>query len=720
MLKLKKLTFTYSLKYFMIFLNNKKIRIFPGTKLSFMFILNFRLKKYISFFKNLIKKKSRKEFRFFSIYNSHKLVTTLSIFSSDCGFKKFRVLRNNIKGGSRRYAFLKFIMYQNLRYFFLKTLKFPKYKLTLPKLLKINALPYSTIKLFAAEKIRENRRFQAELKKQLNAARMLRWKKHLEQLRQERMEELGISEIEVLSNAADIGETANYYFKHGKIRQLFRRHTTVERSFSNISKKIWNKIFFSSDVFNLSFVIFNDLSFEPIPFEIPFDFGIYTKKPWLCLNLKSKFNLAIYKEFLKPKQYKKEDSGDIVNASISSCNNLFLRTVSQFYEQFKKKNDIQLLNESINLTKFYLLRNKEENFFLFNKKSVKVVLYKYKDFVLKNSFNGWIWPKSRKRQRNINGQQYSITKTNLFTNIYKYRKIHLSIFRKNRIIFRNYIKYMKFIMISDMRKSKTKYSLKKFKFIKNFDFMTHVFNSKYILKRFLAFKYRWLWRRNLKYVFSIKFKLIQNLNLNFNLNLSFFKMFFKRKKSAICAIEQFKLKSVRKSINNFWNVSFKKILNHNFELQLIKENILFPHLWNSYSFKKSIFMLRTPFRFANLNSITMKHLLIMVKYGSSSIIVSWLRNLITYQPIRSHTKILHYVTSALDLICLRNSIESFIGVHVNIRGKIGMTGSVRKRKYVYTWGQVSRTNILYRSSFTSSIILTKSGVLGLSVGVFYE
>ncbi len=59
------------------------------------------------------------------------------------------------------------------------------------------------------------------------------------------------------------------------------------------------------------------------------------------------------------------------------------------------------------------------------------------------------------------------------------------------------------------------------------------------------------------------------------------------------------------------------------------------------------------------------------------------------------------------------------GMYISFRGKIGQVGSVRKKALVLRQGITSFANIGLKLSFSSSVVRTGTGVIGVSVGIYY-
>lgn len=315
--------------------------------------------------------------------------------------------------------------------------------------------------------------------------------------------------------------------------------------------------------------------------------------------------------------------------------------------------------------------------------------------------------------------KFCVKRSNIVKNKYKRLAIRaVGYYRANSFI-KKHISFVKFVTTNGSTRWCAP-ELRKFSLLRNLNLISPMFNNKFIIKRFLTSKFKWVWRTLLRSALSIRQGVISLLPEYSNFNFKFFRNFDKKKIQTRKFSNNVKNNISKNFMSIFWLRNMQKILNTNVIITLKKKYIAHTRIWHDFMFYKRVRSLRPPYRYKNLNLLTTKILLIAAKFISPSILVTWIKNLVTTKTIWRHPKIFAYVTSALNLMFKYFYGDSITGLYIRIRGKIGKTGSVRKKKYIYTQGQVSRTNILIGSNFTSSVILTKSGVLGITVGVFYE
>ncbi len=97
-----------------------------------------------------------------------------------------------------------------------------------------------------------------------------------------------------------------------------------------------------------------------------------------------------------------------------------------------------------------------------------------------------------------------------------------------------------------------------------------------------------------------------------------------------------------------------------------------------------------------------------------------MQSLLIGRRISHHPRILQYIKSALDYFYENLAEVNAPSFYFVIRGKIGVTGSVRRRQFLYKRGNMSYTNVMLRSSFSFVLVPTKTGVLGATLIMFYD
>jgi len=104
----------------------------------------------------------------------------------------------------------------------------------------------------------------------------------------------------------------------------------------------------------------------------------------------------------------------------------------------------------------------------------------------------------------------------------------------------------------------------------------------------------------------------------------------------------------------------------------------------------------------------------------SNLLLGWLVRNLSITFYRKHWRFLTFFKQSLEFM-FKKLLQSFNikGMLVSFRGKIGQVGSVRKKAFVLRCGTSSFTNINLKLSFSSSVVCTDTGVIGVSVGVYY-
>ena len=59
------------------------------------------------------------------------------------------------------------------------------------------------------------------------------------------------------------------------------------------------------------------------------------------------------------------------------------------------------------------------------------------------------------------------------------------------------------------------------------------------------------------------------------------------------------------------------------------------------------------------------------------------------------------------------------GLKIKLKGKISSAGNSRKKSILYRIGETSFTNLNIRVSYGTETVVTFTGVMGLSVAIFY-
>lgn len=104
----------------------------------------------------------------------------------------------------------------------------------------------------------------------------------------------------------------------------------------------------------------------------------------------------------------------------------------------------------------------------------------------------------------------------------------------------------------------------------------------------------------------------------------------------------------------------------------------------------------------------------------SRLFINWFRLVMERINLRSHKKFL----SLLKLVLVRYYNYFFsglrvLGVFFDVRGKLGVTGSAKKRHIKIGSGAYSSTTKKNKISLSQTIVRTSTGVLGITFCIFF-
>lgn len=222
-------------------------------------------------------------------------------------------------------------------------------------------------------------------------------------------------------------------------------------------------------------------------------------------------------------------------------------------------------------------------------------------------------------------------------------------------------------------------------------------------------------------IFNNKFKLHNNLT---NYNLSYLFFFLQNKESSISSF---------KNLSNFYknNLFFIKyyivkfiygyLKNKKLILNLRKNNLNYNENLNNYALvlnkaKRLMFL-------KELN-ISLKSFIdfLFVSLFSKDVIL--FKNFIKYVleniHFKKHKRFLYNLKVLLNLILnLYSPILHVLGLYIKVKGKIGVGGNLKKRKYSFKKGSFSFTKKNQKLVYNRDIIRTYSGVLGLEIYLTY-
>ena len=115
-----------------------------------------------------------------------------------------------------------------------------------------------------------------------------------------------------------------------------------------------------------------------------------------------------------------------------------------------------------------------------------------------------------------------------------------------------------------------------------------------------------------------------------------------------------------------------------------------------------------------------KVLWLSLKLKDSNFFLKWFANRIERFPFRMHRYIPYLLTIILKKFSKRVFKQtSTLGLTLSLRGKISVTGDAKKRHSDVRSGIYSNANKSIRLSFARSCIRTKTGVLGVSFGIYF-
>jgi len=207
-----------------------------------------------------------------------------------------------------------------------------------------------------------------------------------------------------------------------------------------------------------------------------------------------------------------------------------------------------------------------------------------------------------------------------------------------------------------------------------------------------------------KYLFIYYFYFVQNIKFglskyftNFYQNNFFFFKFF-----------------VLKYLNNF-------VCDRNLYLKFNKNNL------DILSDKSYYYMLLKKVRYlkflndVNLKSKAFLNLLLVVLYTKDAMLLkNAIKSILENLHFKTHRKFLYNLKIILkSLSYIFYSKFKCLGLSIRVKGKIGVGGNSKKRKFLYKFGSFSFTKKNQKLSYAKDSIRTYSGVLGFEVYLTY-
>ena len=182
-----------------------------------------------------------------------------------------------------------------------------------------------------------------------------------------------------------------------------------------------------------------------------------------------------------------------------------------------------------------------------------------------------------------------------------------------------------------------------------------------------------------------------------------FKTFLKIKIIKLCLqLQQYWMK------NNVY-VMIKPIyttdtFNNNYKYWIWLNYHLYKKICMKFSIRYSYFLIWISLKTNNsiLLSLTLKKILTTFNLRWQRLILVGILNFIKFCLITSKT------------------IYNILGITIDIRGKIGRAGSVRKKRIYFKWGNYSYNTLHYKLSSYTTHSPNKAGVLGISTNINYK
>lgn len=110
-----------------------------------------------------------------------------------------------------------------------------------------------------------------------------------------------------------------------------------------------------------------------------------------------------------------------------------------------------------------------------------------------------------------------------------------------------------------------------------------------------------------------------------------------------------------------------------------------------------------------------------LKFKDTNIFMSWFVRFMYKLPIKKHKKVLAFLKKLFRVTynsTYKNKLR-FSGVYFDIRGKVGVTGSKKKRHTCIAYGNRSNTNRRLKLVSQKEVVVTTTGVLGVTFSIFY-
>ena len=111
---------------------------------------------------------------------------------------------------------------------------------------------------------------------------------------------------------------------------------------------------------------------------------------------------------------------------------------------------------------------------------------------------------------------------------------------------------------------------------------------------------------------------------------------------------------------------------------------------------------------------------ILLKFKDISLFRNWLKHRFITTKLRTHKVLISVIKYTIKTI-IPHFLSSFsmLGILFCVKGKIGSSGSSKKRMISFNYGIISKNKKKIKTNFSNLSIKTSTGMLGISFGIFY-
>lgn len=114
-------------------------------------------------------------------------------------------------------------------------------------------------------------------------------------------------------------------------------------------------------------------------------------------------------------------------------------------------------------------------------------------------------------------------------------------------------------------------------------------------------------------------------------------------------------------------------------------------------------------------------LIYTIYYKDTSLFITWFTNLLQKIIIKKHRRVLSFLNKATKLLKRKGYFTRLkcIGFYFDVRGKVGVTGSKKKRHVMIKHGLYSNSKKSTKMVSNQGIVVTKTGSLGVTLTLTY-